>query len=137
MKEKNRRAALEMLELGADLRWTPMAGFPGLEAVTLGDDLNEQEGRGARTRLVRFSPGAMTGDRLIHSYWEEVLVLSGRLATRDTDAADKHARDRTRNSEASNDPAMRYSLRPPGTAHGPFISLEGCVLFEVQYFLAD
>jgi len=31
-------------------------------------------------------------------------------------------------------PSPAYSIRPPGTPHGPFTSHHGCLLLEIQYF---
>ena len=129
MKAENYRTALEMIELGDAIQWRPLAGFPGLDMVPLRDDLDEANGRGARTRLVRFAPGAETTARLVHPYWEEVLVMSGDLSNKDTPQGTDASQGRQT--------APRYSLRPPGTPHGPFVSRGGCVLFEVQYFLAE
>ncbi|WP_171020379.1 cupin domain-containing protein [Cupriavidus sp. 2SB] len=129
MKDKNYCTAIEMIELGDATQWRPLAGFPGLETVLLRDDLDEVNRRGARTRLVRFAAGVETSASLVHPYWEEVLVISGDLSNKD-------ARQEIGASHDRHTP-LRYSLRPPGTPHGPFVSRGGCVLFEVQYFLAE
>lgn len=135
MEERTPRHALEMIELGDEIQWQKLQGFPGLEFFSLGDTLDEQNHRGARSRLVRFAPGAVTTARLVHPYWEEVLILSGELASAEPSAV---AEVDTEEPSACDRPmSLRYSLRPPGTPHGPFVSLGGCVLFEVQYFLTE
>jgi hypothetical protein len=135
MEVKTPRDALEMIELGEDIQWRQLQGFPGLEFFPLGDTLDEQNGRGARTRLVRFAPGAETTARLVHPYWEEVLIISGELSNANpaTGAEEEAGGPSARRAHTP----LRYSLRPPGTSHGPFVSRTGCILFEVQYFLAE
>jgi hypothetical protein len=111
---------IEMAAIDLDSGWQPLAGAPeGLEVKLLADDLDEERRRGARTRLVRFKPGAATAVAFTHTYWEEVFVMSGDMM------------DLARNSAHE---ALIYSLRPPGTPHGPFRSEKGCVLFEIQYY---
>ncbi len=113
---------IEMATLDLTAGWEQLAGFPaGLEVRMLSDDFDETAKTGARTRLVRFAPGARTTHVLVHDYCEEVFVLSGDLAPPDTDAPVPSA--------------PTYSYRPPGTPHGPFVSRTGCVLFETQYYV--
>jgi hypothetical protein len=102
--------------------WTPLKGYPGLEIKYLANDMDESQGTGARTRFVRFAPGTKTTRPLIHTYWEEVYLLSGDMYP-------------VGEPRAECQPAPLYSLRPPGTPHGPFASDQGCLLFEVQYFV--
>lgn len=100
--------------------WQALAGFAGLAVKILSDDLDVAAKTGGRTRLVRFATGGATTHTLVHD-WEEVYMLSGDL--RLTSAVDQPAAQ------------FRYSCRPPGTPHGPFISGTGCVLLEMQYYL--
>jgi len=112
--------------------WRALEGFAdGLEVQLLADDLDESRKRGARSRLVRFAPGASTRHVLVHEYWEEVFVLSGDLLALEGVSDDHSEASKPGRNE------YRYSCRPPGTPHGPFRSERGCVLFEVQYFLPD
>ncbi|WP_419539640.1 cupin domain-containing protein [Paraburkholderia bengalensis] len=125
------RRHIEMASVSEE-GWRALEGFADeIEVQLLADDLDESRKRGARSRLVRFAPGASTRHVLVHDYWEEVFVLSGDLLARDGES-DSHseAPEPGRNQ-------YRYSCRPPGTPHGPFHSERGCVLFEVQYFLPD
>lgn len=125
------RVHIEMAR-ASDEGWVALEGFPdGLEVQLLADDLDERRGRGGRSRLVRFAPGAYTRQTLVHDYWEEVFVLSGDLVPLDGTA------DGESDASAPGENDYRYSCRPPGTPHGPFRSHRGCVLFEVQYFLPD
>jgi ChrR Cupin-like domain len=113
---------IEMEKVDLSTGWQALSGFPpGLEVKCLANDLAEVKRTGARSRLVRFAPGAETTGALVHDYWEEVYVLSGDMYS--LDQAEKDAID-----------APCYSCRPPGTFHGPFGSRSGCVLFEVQYY---
>jgi len=116
------RPHIEMAPLDLDSGWLPLSGFDGLEARVLADDLDEGSRSGARSRLVRFSPGARTHGVLSHAYWEEVFIISGDLY-----AIPK--------GEPGACAAPAYAVRPPGTAHGPFASRGGCTLLEVQYFV--
>ncbi|MGO4330376.1 cupin [Cupriavidus sp. 2TAF22] len=121
------RAHIEMMALSQDEGWCVLDGFPaGLEVRVLADDLDEAAQCGARTRLVRFAPGAVTQGTLVHGYWEEVFLISGDLQALD---------ESPRLSSNAVPPLHTYSCRPPGTPHGPFVSRRGCILFEVQYFL--
>ncbi|WP_445504908.1 cupin domain-containing protein [Microvirga sp. G4-2] len=116
-----RRSHVEMQRLDFDTGWKALPGFLGLDVKILTDDLSETSKTGGRTRLVRFAPGASTTTALVHDYWEEVFVLNGQLAAVDGDEPDTAS-------------GLTYSLRPPGTPHGPFVSKAGCILLEVQYY---
>ncbi len=96
-------------------RWSPVAGLSGLaEELTLG----VAPGTGEVTRLTRFAPGADTRGRGArrHGAPEVVYVVSGRLY----DAANERWLE-----------AGHYESHPPGAAHGPFRTDEGCVVLEV------
>jgi hypothetical protein len=117
------RSHIEMAALDLQSGWEQLAGFPkGLEVKLLSNDLDETNKKGARTRAVRFAPGAKTTQTLIHDYWEEVFVLSGDLSPLEVQSANS---------------TPTYSCRPPGTPHGPFGSQSGCLLLEVQYYVKD
>lgn len=117
------RRHIEMLPFDNYDGWQPLPGFSaGLDVKILADDLDEGRKTGARTRLVRFAAGVATTEPLVHDYWEEVFVLKGAIGPVGGDVA---APD-----------AMMYSCRPPGTPHGPFRSEEGCIMLEVQYYVA-
>ena len=60
--------------------WEVPAGYPpGIEQKILSGGLDEENRRGARTRLLRFRPGARTSEQFVHDYWEEVFLVSGDL----------------------------------------------------------
>jgi hypothetical protein len=98
-------------------RWTPIRGLEGMaEELTLSIDPDT----GEYTRLTRFLPGADT-TRLggkIHTYPEEVLIVSGRLY----DQAFGQWLE-----------SGHYVSRPPGEVHGPFTTDVGCVVLELSF----
>lgn len=106
--------------------WEPVpGGAPGVEQKMLSGVLDETAKIGVRTRLIRFQPGTIAPDTFLHDYWEEVHLVSGCLTVGcDTEG---------KGGETFDAPA--YACRPPGTPHGPFTSEEGCVFFEIQYYL--
>lgn len=97
--------------------WTAVGKNPKQFEKILADD-----GAGACTRLLRFEPGCETEGTLRHDFWEEVWILDGAI----TDL---------RLHETFS--AGMYACRPPGMAHGPWVSPEGCTTFEVRYHLAS
>ncbi|MBL8589286.1 MAG: cupin domain-containing protein [Methylobacteriaceae bacterium] len=99
--------------------WTAAPQATGLFTRLLSGDFDEANARGFRTRLVRFEPGGGTFEPYVHAYWEEIYLVEGDLAS----LADR-----------SSARAPAYVIRPPGTPHGPFVSQQGCLLLEVQYF---
>lgn len=122
--QKISRGPIEMEPFDLETGWTELPGFPeGLMVKSLADNLDEEARSGARTRLIKFSPGAFTTNALVHDYWEEVVLLRGKLTLR-------------AGAPQSGSTALTYSCRPPGTPHGPFISDEGCILLEFQYYLS-
>ncbi|HTZ76274.1 MAG TPA: hypothetical protein VMC10_00120 [Stellaceae bacterium] len=105
--------------------WETPPGYPaGIQQKILSGSLDEKARRGSRTRLLRFAPGVFTTAPFVHDYWEEVYLVAGDL----TVGNDAEGRGGT--SFAAN----TYAVRPPGAAHGPFESKDGCVLFEIHYY---
>jgi hypothetical protein len=97
-------------------KWEVIDDTDGLvEQLTLALDSET----GDYTRLTRFKPGADTksfGTKQ-HSYAEEIMVLSGRLY------------------DAAFDMWLEtgyFTSRPPGELHGPFKSIDGCVVLEIS-----
>jgi hypothetical protein len=105
--------------------WEVPPGYPeGIKQKILAGALDEEGRHGTRTRLLRFDPGVFTTEPFLHTYWEEVYLLSGDL-TVGNDAEGK-------GGEAF--APGTYACRPPGAAHGPFRSDDGCLLLEIHYF---
>ncbi len=105
------------LAAAAREQWTPVVGAEGLaEELTLSIDPET----GEYTRLTRFLPGADTSEfgGKSHEYPEEVFVVSGTLY----DAA----------FDMWLEPG-HYTSRPPGEVHGPFKTVEGCLVLEVSF----
>ncbi len=113
---------LEFHSVDLDTGWEVPAGYPaGIEQKILAGGLDEAAGRGNRSRLLRFAPGAFTTEPFVHDYWEEVYLLSGDLAVGAGGGAETFAPN-------------TYACRPPGAYHGPFRSDGGCMLLEIHYY---
>ncbi len=97
--------------------WIAVPQSEGVSAKLLSGDFDDANGRGFRTRLVRFAPGGSTCEPYSHAYWEDIYLVEGDLATA---------------PDGSSPVAPAYVIRPPGTLHGPFTSKHGCLLLEVQ-----
>ena len=105
------------LDVINDGKWEAIEGTGGLlEQITLAID---QE-NGDYTRLTRFKAGADTkafGGKS-HDYPEEIFIVSGSLYD---EAFDRWLK--------SGD----YASRPPGELHGPFKTVDGCVVLEMSF----
>lgn len=100
-----------------DVEFTTCAGLvPELTERILAAD----PGSGVATRILRFEPGTDTSPNgvQVHDFWEEVYILEGSF----TDLRLKETFT-----------AGQYACRPPGMEHGPWISEDGCLTFEVRY----
>lgn len=105
--------------------WEVPEGYPsGIQQKILSGSLDEKNFRGSRTRLLRFEPGVFTTAPFSHDYWEEVYLLSGDLTV---------GNDENGQGGTSFRPNT-YACRPPHAAHGPFKSVNGCMLLEIHYF---
>lgn len=114
----------EFHRIDLEAGWEVPAGYPpGIEQKILSGGLDEENRRGARTRLLRFRPGARTSEQFVHDYWEEVFLVSGDLTVGSS-------------GERETFTAHTYACRPPGVFHGPFESTGGCLLLESHYYTA-
>jgi hypothetical protein len=105
--------------------WEVPLGYPsGIQQQILAGKLDEKNKRGSRTRHLRFDPGVYTTVPFEHDYWEEVYLLSGDLIV---------GEDENGNGGTSFSPGT-YACRPPKTPHGPFKSVNGCMLMEIHYY---
>ncbi|VVE29088.1 cupin [Pandoraea cepalis] len=105
--------------------WEVPPGYPpGIEQKILAGSLDEQNRAGSRTRLLRFAPGIYTKAPFVHTYWEEVYLVTGDL-TVGNDAQGEGGEAFAPNT---------YACRPPGAFHGPFKSNDGCLLLEIHYY---
>ncbi len=97
--------------------WTPIKGLEGMaEELTLSIDPES----GEYTRLTRFFPGADTtpfGGKS-HEYPEVIFIVSGTLF----DCAFDQWLE-----------TGHYASRPPREIHGPFKTVEGCVVLEISF----
>jgi hypothetical protein len=115
----------EFYAVDLDSGWETPAGYPdGIQQKILAGELDEENGRGTRTRLLRFAPGVFTVAPFVHDYWEEVYLVEGDLTV------GNDAEGRGGESFAPH----TYACRPPGAHHGPFKSEGGCLLLEIHYF---
>lgn len=101
----------------SNLEWTVCEGKVSTlkEKVIVRDSEN-----GTVSRLLKFEPGTDTSPNgvLQHDCWEEVYILEGSI----TDLRLKQTFTKG-----------MYACRPPGMLHGPWITKEGCMTFEVRY----
>lgn len=112
---------LEFFTVDLSSGWSVPPGYPsGVEQKILSGTLDEDKRRGNRSRLLRFKPGAFTTKPFEHEYFEEVYLVSGSLTVGGVTFKPN-----------------TYACRPPHVPHGPFRSDEGCLLFEIHYFLND
>lgn len=115
----------EFHTLDMEAGWETPPGYPaGIQQKILSGALDEENRRGSRSRLLRFDPGVYTTAPFVHTYWEEVFLVSGDL-TVGNDAEGKGGESFK---------PFTYACRPPGVHHGPFKSEGGCILFELHYF---
>ncbi len=101
----------------ADLEWRRVPGdVDGLSEAILAVD----EDAKVATRLLRFEPGTDTSPYgpQVHDFSEEVFLIQGEL------------RDLTLQQTFTEG---MYAVRPPGAAHGPWVSEKGCLALEVRY----
>lgn len=115
----------EFKTLDMNVGWEVPAGYPqGIKQKILSGALDEEGRKGSRTRLLKFDPGVYTTEPFVHTYWEEVFLVTGDLTV---------GNDKQGNGGESFKP-FTYACRPPGAYHGPFKSENGCILLEMHYF---
>jgi hypothetical protein len=115
----------EFYAVDLDTGWETPAGYPeGIKQKILAGALDEEGRHGTRTRLLRFDPGVFTTAPFVHEYWEEVYLVSGDLTVGNDSSGE--------GGEAFQ--PNTYACRPPGAAHGPFKSRDGCLLLEIHYY---
>jgi hypothetical protein len=109
------KPAIEFFDTEA-VPWSPLAGQPGRSERVLAHDPSS----GLLTRVARWAPGVDTSPEApaVHGYFEEVLILSGSI------------HDLTLDQTFA---AGYYACRPPGMVHGPWTTVEGCVMLETRY----
>ncbi len=67
--------------------WEVPEGYPsGIRQKILSGALDEEGEGGSSTRFLRFDAGAFTTEPFVHTYWEEVLLISGDLSVYDGDS---------------------------------------------------
>ena len=116
---------LEFHGVDVESGWETPAGYPpGFQHKILVSDLDEAGKSGRRSRLMRIEPNAFTTKPFVHDHWEEVFLFQGDLVVgNDCEGQGGEVFE-----------APTYAIRPPGTAHGPFTSKSGCLMFELHYY---
>jgi hypothetical protein len=108
-----------------DTRWSSVPATAGrIDEIILADNFNHATRTGSRTRLARWSAGALIDQPVVHDFHEEVLVVEGDFVV-GCDA---------KGQGGQHFGPYTFACRPPGAVHGPFISHRGCMLFEIQYY---
>lgn len=108
-----------------DAAWQPVPSSAGrIEEIVLADNLDPATGTGSRTRLARWSAGALIDHAVVHDFHEEVFIVEGDFVV----GCDVHGDGGERFG------AYTFACRPPGALHGPFTTRHGCVLFEICYY---
>ena len=116
---------IEFTALNMEEGWEVPPGYPnGIKQKVLTSDLDEQTKTGSRSRFLRFDPGAFSSVPFVHDHWEEVYLVEGTMIV-GNDANGE-------GGEPFSSPT--YACRPPGAYHGPFKSVEGCMLYEQHYY---
>ena len=109
----------------ADAAWTAVDSTAGrIEEIVLADNLDAASGTGSRTRLARWSAGALIDRPVVHDFHEEVFIVEGDFVV----GCDAEGQG------GETFGAYTFACRPPGALHGPFTSRTGCVLFEICYY---
>ena len=115
----------EFKTLDMSAGWEVPPGYPeGIKQKILSGALDEDGRKGSRTRLLKFDPGVFTTAPFVHTYWEEVFLVSGDLTVGNNDKGEG----------GESFKPFTYACRPPGAYHGPFKSEAGCLLLEIHYF---
>ncbi|MGI4779168.1 MAG: cupin [Janthinobacterium lividum] len=105
--------------------WSPVSASAGLiEEILLADNLDGAARTGSRTRLARWSAGALIDRSVVHDFHEEVFIVESDLAV---------GCDAQGEGGESFGP-YTFACRPPGAMHGPFVSRTGCTLLQFQYY---
>jgi hypothetical protein len=109
------KTELEFFDTEA-VSWVPVPLRPGVSERVLARD----QDAGLLTRMVRWDPGLDTSSagQVAHDHVEEVFILSGSM----------HDLGLQQTFGAGS-----YACRPPGMVHGPWTTVEGCVMLEIQY----
>lgn len=115
----------EFKTLDMSVGWEVPSGYPqGIKQKILSGALDEDARTGSRTRLLKFDPGVFTTAPFVHTYWEEVFLVTGDLTVGNNEKGEG----------GESFKPFTYACRPPGAFHGPFKSEAGCILLEVHYF---
>lgn len=113
-----KRAAVEF----TDYKKFPLEPIEGpVKGISQRIIARDEQGR-TLVRILEYEPGTDTTENGVqsHEYFEEVFIVEGSTI------------DLTLNQEFKKG---AVASRPPKMKHGPWKSPEGCVMFEVDYYL--
>lgn len=116
------KAHREFFDALAEDGWMPVAGYAGVDEKILSGTFDHAARTGAVTRLSRWAAGACVDHAVWHDWCEEVFLICGTLSIGRPDAEERVLA------------AGTYAVRPPGVAHGPFFSRDGCTMVEFLYY---
>ena len=107
---------LEFFDHDISIGWRQVEGT---EDGIIEKILSHDPETGDYSRLLKFPPGLVTSDLLVHDFWEEVYILKGFL--KDINKKEVYTEG-------------MYACRPPGMKHGPYEIPEGCMTIELRYY---
>lgn len=102
--------------------WKSVAGYSDVEEKVLSGQIDHSAKTGAVTRLSRWAPGAAVTEPVQHDWCEEIYLISGTLSI---GLVGHDAEVLTPGT---------YAVRPPHVPHGPFFSVDGCLMIEFMYY---
>lgn len=107
---------MEFFDHDITIGWRQVAGA---QEGIIEKILSEDPETGDYTRLLKFPPGLVTNEVLVHDFWEEVYILQGTLI--DLNKKETYVEG-------------MYACRPPGMIHGPYSIPNGCMTIEMRYY---
>ncbi len=107
---------LEFFDHDRSIEWRQVEGA---QEGIIEKILSEDPDTGDYARILKFPPGLVTDEVLVHDFWEEVYILKGKLIDL--------------NKKETFVEGM-YACRPPGMLHGPYEIPDGCITLELRYY---
>ncbi|NLB52325.1 MAG: hypothetical protein GX808_05215 [Syntrophomonadaceae bacterium] len=107
---------LEFFDHDLNIKWRQVEGA---QEGIIEKILSYDPETGSYSRILKFPPGMVTTETLVHDFWEEVYILEGSLIDL--------------KKELTFIKGM-YACRPPGMIHGPYSIPNGCMTLEIRTF---
>lgn len=108
---------LEFFDHDLNIGWRQVEGA---QEGVIEKILSHDPETGNYTRLLKFPPGLVTQELLVHDFWEEVYILKGSLI--DLNKKETYIEG-------------MYACRPPQMKHGPYNIPDGCMTLEIRYYM--